>query len=398
MFRRPWLVALTTLTLVAVASPAVAGTPSGVAGAAPAVAGTPPAVAGAAPAAVGAPAAVAGLGSAVVSRAAGLQRDLDAVVAGGPTSALLELRVGDRVVRLTSGAARHGTNQPVDPRGRFRAGSVTKMLIATVVLQLVAERRIGLDDRLDRWLPGVLPPGNGVTVRQVLNHTSGLYDVTRTLPLDPPTAFLPLRWTTWTPRQLIDRATAHDPTFAPGAGYAYSSTGYLALGLLIERITGHPYAVEVARRLPLRETTFPGTDPRIPGPHAHAYLPDGSGGVIDITAMNPSVMGAAGEAVTTAADLNRFVTALLAGRVLPARTLALMRTVQEPSQRGLGLEVVPLPCGTAYGHRGDALGASAWTFATGPRRAVTLSVAWGTGRPDRDAVQNLLEDALCGTA
>lgn len=353
MSYRPWLAGLTAVALIAVATPAVGG----------------PTV---------------------------LQKDLDTIVAQGSTSALLEVRDGQRTIRLTSGTARHGTTEPVNPRGRFRAGSVTKMLIATVVLQLVAEHRIGLDDRIDRLLPGLLPPGNNVTVRQILNHTSGLYDVTQTLPLNPPSAFLPLRWTTWTPQQLIDRATAQPPTFPPGGGYAYSSTGYLALGLLIEKVTGHPYDQETTRRLHLPRTTeFPRTDPRIRGPHAHAYLPDGNGGVIDITEMNPSVMGAAGSVVTTAADLNHFVTALLAGRLLPPRLLAQMKIVENPSTRGLGLESVPLSCGTAYGHRGDALGASAWTFATSPHKSVTLSVTWGTGRPSRTAIDNLLENALC---
>ncbi|WP_127503493.1 serine hydrolase domain-containing protein [Actinoplanes solisilvae] len=321
-----------------------------------------------------------------------LQSDLDAIVAQGTTSALLEVRDGRHTLRLTSGTAVRGTTTPVDPAGRFRAGSVTKMLVGTVVLQLVAEHRLGLDDRVDRWLPGLLPTGNGITVRQLLDHTNGLYDVTRTLPLNPPSAFLPYRWKTWTTRHLIARATAYAPTFPPGDGYTYTSTGYLVLGLLIERITGHPYGQETTRRLHLPRTTrFPGTDPHLHGPHAHAYLPDGT----DITEMNPSVMGAAGSLISTAADLNDFVTALLAGRYLPPSVLDRMKTVQAPSTRGLGLEVIPLPCGTAYGHRGDALGVSAWTFATGPRQAVTLSVTWGTARPSRESVDRLLEHALC---
>ncbi|WP_250035400.1 serine hydrolase domain-containing protein [Paractinoplanes maris] len=320
-----------------------------------------------------------------------LQRDLDAVVAGGPVGALAEVRDGRRIIRLTSGSARFGAEEPVDPRGRFRAGSVTKMLIGTVVMHLVAERRLTLDDRVDRWLPGLLPPGNGVTVGQLLNHTSGLFDVTQTLPLRPPSAFLPLRWKTWTPRELIARATAQQPTFEAGEGYAYSSTGYLVLGMLIERVTGRTYAAEAYRRLHLRQTIFPGTRTRIPGPHAHAYVPDGAAGVIDVTELNPSVMGAAGEVITTAADLNRFLT------TLPPGLLARMKTIEEPSQRGYGLEFLSLRCGTAYGHMGDALGASAWTFATGPDHAVTLSVTWGTGRPAKATVRQLLEDALCPT-
>nr|WP_221379363.1 serine hydrolase domain-containing protein [Actinoplanes polyasparticus] len=314
-----------------------------------------------------------------------LQRDLDAIVAEGPASALAEVRDGGRIIRLTSGSARFGTHERVDPRGRFRVGSVTKMLIATVVMQLVAERQIGLDDKVDRWLP-TMP---GVTVRQLLDHTSGLYDVTRTLPLRPPSAFLPLRWKTWTPEELIARAMAEEATFPPGDGYAYTSTGYLILGMLIERVTGRPYAVEASRRLHLQKSTFPGTDVRIRGPHVRNYVPDGAGGVIDVTEMNPSVMGAAGEAVSTASDLNRFLT------TLPPELLRRMKTVTPPSSRGLGLEFLDTRCGPAYGHMGDAYGTSAWVFATGPQHSVTLSVAWGTNRPSKASVAALIDDALC---
>jgi D-alanyl-D-alanine carboxypeptidase len=325
--------------------------------------------------------------------------DLDAIVAQGSTSALVELRDGARTVRLTSGSATYGTKDPVDPRGRFRVGSVTKLVVATAVLQLVAERRISLDDQVDRWLPGVLPPGNGIKVKYLLDHTSGLYDYTGTLPLNPPTNFLPLRWDTWAPQQLVDRATALGTLWAPHAGFKYSSTGYIVLGMLIERITGRPYGDEIARRilrpLGLRDTTFPGTDPRIHGPHADAYLPDGDGGVVDITEFNPSVQGAAGQMISSATDLNRFDAALFGGRLLPPTLLHQMKTPEFPSSTGLGVEFMSLTCGKAYGKTGDALGASAWTYALESGRTATMSVAWGTGRPTFDAVRQVFEDALC---
>jgi D-alanyl-D-alanine carboxypeptidase len=160
-----------------------------------------------------------------------LQRDLDAVAAGGPTSALVEVRDGRRTARATIGSALAGAAVPVDPGGRFRAGSVTKMIVATAVLQLVADHRLALDDRVDRLLPGLLPAGNGITVGQLLDHTSGLFDYTKTLPLSPPSAFLPLRWTTWTPAELVARATAQPVLFPAGTGYIYSSTGYIVLGI-----------------------------------------------------------------------------------------------------------------------------------------------------------------------
>ncbi|MFJ8827837.1 serine hydrolase domain-containing protein [Streptomyces sp. NPDC102467] len=329
-----------------------------------------------------------------------LRQDLDAVVAGGPTSALVEVRGARRTVRATSGTAVAGTRRPVDPAGRFRAGSVTKAFVATTVLQLVDEDLLDLDGSVDRWLPGLVPDGDRITVRELLNHTSGLPDVTDTLPLKPPTAFLPIRYRTWTTTELVHRATAQPPVFEPGASYHYSSTDYLVLGLLIERVTGHSYAHEISHRilrpLNMEDTLLPGTKLRIPGSHAHNYIPDGAGGVVDITEMNPSVMNAAGELISSAADLNTFTTALLGGRLLPPKLLREMMTISEPSQTGLGLQSMATPCGAiAYGHDGDALGSSTWTFATPGGRAVTLSVAWGTGRPAKEAVTNLLEDALC---
>jgi D-alanyl-D-alanine carboxypeptidase len=330
-----------------------------------------------------------------------LQHDLDAIVAGGLPSAQVEVRDDGRVTRAGSGTARADGNVPVDPAGAFRAGSVTKTFVATVVLQLVAEHRLRLDDHVDRWLPGLLPDHGQITVRELLNHTSGLYDYTDTLPLDPPTDFLPLRWKTWTTTELIARATAYDPLFAPGTDYHYSDTDYLVLGLLIDRVTGHPYGQEVTDRilrpLGLDGTEMPGTDPRIPGVHAHGYLPDGQGGLVDITAYNPSVMNAAGELISTTDDLDRFTAALLGGRLLPPAQLREMLAVSAPSQTGLGLERLTLTCGvTAYGHDGDALGFSAWTFGTDDgRRTVSLSVTWGPNRPSQAAVTKLLDDALC---
>lgn len=331
-----------------------------------------------------------------------LQRDVNAVVANGPTGALVEVANGKRVSRATSGTAVAGSTQPIDPSGHFRAGSVTKMFVATVVLQLVAEHRVGLDDPIDRWLPGLLPDQGTITVRELLNHTSGLYDETDTLPLNPPSAYLPLRWKTWTATELIARATAEPPLFPAGTAYHYSDTDYTVLGQLIERVTGNSYAREISDRilrpLGMSGTSLPGTRTTIPSPHAENYVPDGDGGVVDTTDMNPSVMGSAGELISTDHDLDTFTSALLGGRLLPPAELREMLAVSAPSQTGLGVEVMSLPCGrTAYGHDGDVLGSSTWAFATANGRRVSLSVTWGTNRPAQAAVTTLLDDALCGS-
>ncbi len=328
-----------------------------------------------------------------------LQQGLARMVAGGATGALAEVRAGDTVWHGTSGTAVAGTTEPVPANGRFRAGSVTKTFLATVVMQLVAQGRIGLDQPVATWLPGRIPAGDKITVRELLGHTSGLYDVTDTLPLNPPSAFLPLRWRTWTSEELVDRAIAQPSLFDPGTDYHYSSTDYEVLGLIVQQVTGRTWAQEIERRIlhPLRlyDTSLPGTDPHIRGPHAHGYLPDDPG-PIDITEMNPTVYGSAGALISSTHDLNRFFAALLDGRLLPPAQLREMTSVVSPSQSGLGLERLQLSCGrVAYGHDGDALGYSTWSFRTVDRRhQVTVSMTWGTGRPS-DAARAFVDEALC---
>lgn len=328
-----------------------------------------------------------------------LQRDLDAVVAAGATGATAE--VGS--ARVSSGAATLGTHRPVPVNGRFRIGSETKAFVATVVLQLVAEHRLGLDDTVDSRLPDVLPAGEGITVRELLNHTSGIPDILTTFPSPYSGAFVKMRWKTWSASDLVARVSAKPLLFPPGSKAGYSNTNYLLLGMLIERITGQPYGVAVRDRiirpLGLRHTSVPGTDPYIRGPHAHGYLPladDGSDRLVDITAFNPSLLGSAGEMLSTTRDLNRFFGALLGGRLLPPYLMKQMRTTAGDSIYGLGIIKRQLPCGvTVWGKDGDAPGYSTWSFTTpDTQRRVAVSVTWGAGDPD-DAVDTLLDHALC---
>jgi D-alanyl-D-alanine carboxypeptidase len=339
--------------------------------------------------------------------AAGLQQALDAVVAAGAAGALAEVRDGSATWRGSSGVAKLGSPTAVPAQGRFRAGSITKTFLATVVLQLVAERQLSLDDVLEDLLPrtaGVVPGADRITVRQLLTHTSGLGDFMGDLPLRPPSAFLGVRWKTWDPWEMITMAVSH-PATAPGQ-YRYSNAGYLLLGMVVERITGHSYGSEVRHRvidrLGLHGTTMPGTDPLIHGPHSHGYLPveeDGTVRPVDLSVMNPSVFGASGEIVSTAADLNRFFAALLDGRLVRRDLLEVMKTPPDGSTYGLGLRKRTLGCGvTVYGNDGDALVYLAYAFITADgRRQVTVSLTpWGPDRNSTDgAVDALLDRALC---
>ena len=314
-----------------------------------------------------------------------LQRRLNDVVAAGTVGALAEVRDLHGIWLGGGGVAELGTTRAVPVDGRVRVGSITKTFIATVVLQLVGEGRLGLDDTVESRLPGVVPDGNRITVRHLLNHTSGLFDYVQTLPMPPEPEFLSGRWQTWKPAELIERALANPPTSdQPGVAYAYSNTNYLLLGQIIEKVTGRPYGKEIDRRiiepLRLRGTEVPGTSSQIRGPHPHGYVPaerDGEMELVDYTRMNPSVFGAAGEMISTTTDLNRFFAALLDGRLLPRPLLAEMKTPGvEGGGYGLGLAWRDTTCGIrVYGNDGGTLAYQSWSYSTeDKRRQVTLAL------------------------
>ncbi|MEU4561825.1 serine hydrolase domain-containing protein [Actinoplanes sp. NPDC023936] len=276
-----------------------------------------------------------------------------------------------------SGVADLRTNKPVPANARFRIGSVTKVFTATVVLQLAAEQRLSLDDSVRRHLPGVLPASYaGVTVRQLLNHTSGL--PSPTLPDDIEWA-LAHRYDVWTPERIVRQALRNPREFAPGDEQHYTNMGYIVAGMLIEKITGHSYATEVRRRisgpLGLRDTYAPGADPAIRGPHAHGYQTvtrDGEQSLIDVTNWSQTLTPAAGDMISTLADLDTFTAALFTGRLLPAAQLDEMFTLPAvpdvsggPATHSAGLEATTLPTGEVlwaksgarYGYS-SAIGAS----------------------------------------
>ncbi|WNI22955.1 serine hydrolase domain-containing protein [Streptomyces sp. ITFR-16] len=281
------------------------------------------------------------------------------VVRGGaPAAALLA---------HTPSASPHDSYRSTGPgirfADRFRAGSVTKTFVATVVLQLAGEGRLGLSDPVERFLPGLIRghgnDGRRITLRALLSHTSGLYDYT-----DDPSA-RPLSATA-----AVRTATAHHPAGAPGV-FAYSNTNYAVLGLVVRSVTGHPYATEIRRRLlgPLHldGTSLPGARTALPAPHGRAYSRDPvDGALADVTALDPRTAGAAGELISTLADLNRFYAALLGGRLLPpAQLAALLDTSAAHGSYGLGIFPQRLSCGvTVWGHNGLIAGSYVRAAAT----------------------------------
>jgi len=303
---------------------------------------------------------------------AGLQRAADHLVADGVPGVIIMTRRGQQISDVAAGLADKATSQPMQPQDKVRIGSITKTFVATVVLQLAAERRLSLNDSVQKWLPGAIT-GHGyhpaqITIRQLLQQTRGIRDYT-SAPGFLTEANLAK---TWQPQQLVDIALRLEP---PVHGWLYSDTNYILLGMIIQKVTGRSPGTEISRRilvpLGLHDTSFPLTSTQIPAPYAHGYY-----GSLDATnLLNPSIAWTAG---------------------------AMISTVD-----GLGIYSVQLSCGTAWGHDGGIIGFKtfAYTSPDGNRQAVIVyndykksvppPAGTGTAAFQRD-VKNATEIAFCG--
>jgi len=334
-----------------------------------------------------------------------LQVALDELVANGVPGAILLIRDGDRTIRLTSGSARLTPRVRMQPNYRFRVGSVTKSFVSAVVLELVGEGKLSLSDTVDRWLPRVVPEGDGITVRQLLNHTSGLYDYTEDARTFQP--FLAGDWDhVFKPLELVALATSHQPLFAPGSRWSYSNTNFILLGLIVEAATGTPLEQELRERifrpLGLAETSLDSRG-QMSGRHAHGYGSVRGGPLRDLTNFNPSVAWAAGGIVSTAEDLADFYRGLLRGKLVTRHLLWRMEStvkVGVSDAYGLGLQQTHLPCSYVWGHTGDFPGFITVAASSGSgRRQVVLSLNSDALRPQADdALLGLITSAYCGGA
>ncbi|MEU9211703.1 serine hydrolase domain-containing protein [Streptomyces sp. NPDC048415] len=339
---------------------------------------------------------------------------MDAAVKDGVPGVTATARDTHGTWKATSGVGDLDTGRPRSTSDRYRVGSITKTFVSTVLLQLEAEGRLSLDDKVERWLPGVVR-GNGhdgsrITLRQLLNHTSGIYNYTadedfgrRYFLKD---GFFQHRYDTKTPEQLVQIAMTHKPDFAPGTSWNYSNTNYVLAGMVITKVTGHSYAAEIRDRvikpLGLHATSVPGTRVTVPHPSSRAYsklAETATGPSYDVTKLNPSLASSAGEMISSSSDLNRFYSALLRGKLLPPKQLTEMKTtvkdgVAPNAGYGLGLIDRTLSCGVhVWGHDGGIHGStsSAVTTADG-RHSLSLNFN-GDWSGDSDAV---IQAEFCG--
>ncbi|PHD49358.1 D-alanyl-D-alanine carboxypeptidase [Bacillus toyonensis] len=295
----------------------------------------------------------------------------DALQLGYP-GILANISKGGKTWSYAAGIADVRTKKPMKADFRFRIGSVTKTFIATVLLQLSGENRLNLDDSIEKWLPGVIQgngyDGNQITIRQILNHTTGIADYMNSKDFD-----IMDTKKSYTAEEFVKMGISLPPEFAPGKGWSYSNTGYVLLGILIEKVTGNSYAEEIENRiiepLDLSNTFLPGNSSVIPGTkHARGYIQlDGASELKDVTYINPG--SSDGDMISTADDLNKFFSYLLSGKLLKEQQLNQMLTTvptdREGTGYGLGIVEFKLPNGVSvWGHRGSVLGFSTFVGGT----------------------------------
>lgn len=325
---------------------------------------------------------------------------------------------GSAGVRELGGTAKPPTN------GHFRVGSTSKNFTATLVLQLVAEGRTGLDTPVAGLLPE-LGLDSRITVRMLLQHTSGLFNHTGqyhpdgTVTPGIPWAgkeWVDLRFHTYQPEELVRLAVSKPPVFEPGGGWSYSNTNYVVARLLVEKLTGRPFAEELDRRilrpLKLRDTLSPGAWAGMPKPYAHAYYRYEDAGqwkTIDVTHQNPSWISSAGDMISTTKDLQTYFSALQSGKLLPAWLMAEMRETHPGSESlygfyGLGQFTQDLGpgCGIVLNHNGGVNGYGSMMYSS-PDGSKTLTASITSGDSAKDplpsypaALDKLVRTVFCG--
>ncbi|MFI9323330.1 serine hydrolase domain-containing protein [Kitasatospora aureofaciens] len=317
----------------------------------------------------------------------------------------IQMRVYDESGEWAGSAGVHKLGGSAKPstEGQFWIGSTTKTFVATLVLHLVADGAIGLDSPVAEHLPR-FGLDERITVRMLLQHTSGLYNCTGELDADGTfvpglpsvgKAWVENRFHNYRPDELVRFALTKPARFEPGSDQSYSNTNYTLAALLAEALSGRSYAEEMQRRilrpLGLRDTVVPGDSPDIPGPHAHGYYRYQDGQewkVVDVSRQNSSLLTGSGDMISTTRDLHVFFAALLGGRLLPAALLEEMRTPHGPLGYGLGLFVQDLgPEGgdvTIVHHNGGAPGGYGALMISTPDGSRTLTAGLTTGDSDAD--------------
>ncbi len=332
---------------------------------------------------------IAASATAATPTAADVQRGLERLVSapGGPPGAIATLYRDGQTTVLRAGRADVKHRAAPRPTDHMRIASIAKAFSGAVALNLVRAGRLGLDDTIAQRLPGMPPAWGAVTIRQLLNHTSGLPDYTQSKAFAEQAQKDPRGYVS--PQTIIDWVRADPLEFNPGARYEYSNTDNIVVALVAEAVTGESYGDLLDQIVfgpaKLRQTSFP-SRPALPTPFIHGYLvAPGENPEDASTLLSPSGAWASGAIVSTPRDLNAFIRADLGLRFFDrAEQREQMRFVPggESSPPGPGKNSAGLAlfryqtgCGTVFGHTGNFPGYVQWAAASADgSRAVTTSL------------------------
>jgi D-alanyl-D-alanine carboxypeptidase len=268
------------------------------------------------------------------------------------------------VALIAKGKSDIKSGRPMERGDQVRIGSITKTFVASVALELVDEGKLSLGDTLKKYLPQV-PGASRIVIRQLCNHTSGVHDVIEDTANGCSFLNHPARRVT--EQNFIDCLKETKGDFEPGTRFSYSNTGFILLGMVIEKISGHSVDQEIRERLlnplHLRGTAFP-RDAAFPRRFCHGYRFDAAARRLrDVSAIDPTGVGCAGAMVSTLDDLKKWDAALVKGAFLRPATskerLTFSQGWNETSRYGLGIMKIK----TYLGHSGGILGYNTGMFA-----------------------------------
>jgi CubicO group peptidase (beta-lactamase class C family) len=260
-----------------------------------------------------------------------------------------------------------GEKKPLTAATRFRVGSITKMFTAALVFQLVEERKLKLTDTLDKFFPQI-PNANKITIAQILAHRSGIHDITEDRELRPQ------RTAPITKDELLAIIAKGKPDFEPDAKYAYSNSGYTVLGLIVEKLTGKPYAEVLRKRITSKlglKDTYVGAgniDADKNESFSYKYFLEWK----QEPETHISILFGSGALISTPNDLAGFIQALFDGKIVSKESLAAMKTIKDGY--GLGMDTFTFAGKTFYGHTGGIDGFGAW-LAYLPEEKLTVAYA-----------------------
>jgi CubicO group peptidase (beta-lactamase class C family) len=281
----------------------------------------------------------------------------------------------------------NGTEKnPLTAASRFRIGSITKMFTVAMVLQLVEEGKLKLTDTLDKFFPQV-PNAQKITIAHILAHRSGIPNVRRDRDAQRNVHTIPM-----TKDEMLALIVKGTPDFEPDAKHRYSNSGYLLLGLILEKLTGKPYGEALEERITskigLKDTYTATGNIDVNKNEALTYIHFG-GDWKQVSETHPSILFSAGAIVSTPNDLAKFIQALFDGKIVSKESLEQMKTMRDGE--GLGMVTFAFAGKTFYGHTGGADNYGAW-LAYLPEEK--LAVAYTTNAkvfPVKDIVSGVMD-------